>query len=256
MNRFINSVTCGDALQVMKQLSSGCVDLVVTDPPYGDNTSYGPQKQRIAGNEHPLVALAVMYEAYRLLKKNTAAYMFCGMRHLSFVRSFFSQYTRYRLRDVLVWDKVSMGVGFAFRKQYECILALEKGRPRYNNSRLLNLLRCRRVRNSKHPHAKPLPLLKSLIAHSSNPGGLVLDPFLGSGTTAVAARQLGRNFIGIEVDPAYCRIASDNLLRAADKLAVLPLKVNIKTAFHAPTPLALHKHNHLRRRPASPAPAT
>jgi DNA modification methylase len=187
------------------------VNLIVTDPPYGDNVSYGPRRTRIVGNKDPLITLLALSEAYRVLKMHTTAYVFCGMRHLCFLRSFFTQYTRYRLREVIVWDKVSMGLGHVFRKQYECILVLEKGTPRYRNHRMLNLLSYRRVRSSRHPHEKPLDLITSLISHSSDEGGLVLDPFVGSGTTALAAAQLRRDYIGIEIDPRYCRIAEERI---------------------------------------------
>lgn len=203
----INRIICGDATLLLSQLPKNCVDLIVTDPPYGDNVSYGPHSTRIAGNEHPLLALLVMSLSYRVLKPNSTAYMFCSIRHLDFVRAFFSRYTRFRVREVIVWNKLTMGVGPAFRKQYECILVLEKGKPAYRNPRMLNLLSFRRVRSKDHPHVKPAELIKQLINHSSEERGVVLDPFIGTGTTAVAARELGRHFIGIELDRGYCRIA-------------------------------------------------
>lgn len=188
------------------------VDLIVTDPPYGDNVSYGPRHVRISGNKDPLISLVVLSESYRVLKPHSTAYTFCGMRHLCFLRSYFTQYTRYSLREVIIWNKVSMGVGHTFRKQYECILVLEKGNPRYRNHRMLNLLNFRRVFNPPHPHTKPLDLIKALILHSSDKGQLVFDPFVGSGTTAVAAKQLQRDYIGIELDPDYCQIAEERLI--------------------------------------------
>lgn len=207
----LNRVICGDALSILKQFPANSVDLIVTDPPYGDNVGYGPSNLRIAGNEHPLVALQVMTAAYRVLKKNTAAYLFCGMRHLWLLRLYFTHYTRYRIREVVIWDKVAMNVGPAFRKQYECILVLEKGRPRYRNRRMLNLISLPRLRSPDHPHAKPVDLIKKLILHSSDPGDIVLDPFLGTGTTALAARELGRKYIGIELDPDYAQLAQSRL---------------------------------------------
>lgn len=212
----LNQIICGDALRVIKSLPDKSIDLVVTDPPYGDNVGYGPKNIRIVGNENPLMALQVMTEAYRLLKKNSAVYMFCGMRHLWFLRLFFTHYTRYHIREVIIWDKVLIGVGAAFRKQYECILVLEKGRPKYRSRRLLNVLRHPRVRDNAHPHAKPVALIKTLITHSSDELEVVLDPFLGIGTTALAARQLNRNFIGVELEPSYCTVAEERLQQGAE----------------------------------------
>lgn len=204
---YLNRIICGDALQTLKDLPARSVDLIVTDPPYGDNTGYGTQHTRITGNEHPLVALQALSLAYRVLKPNRTAYMFCGMRHLSFIRSFFAAYSRYRGRGVIIWDKVSMGLGSGFRKQYECILVLEKGKPRYRNARMLNILRYPRVRSKLHPHAKPVELMKALILHSSDEGDVVLDPFAGSGTTAVVASQTDRRYIAVEADEDYCQLA-------------------------------------------------
>lgn len=211
----LDRVICGDASRILPRLPSRSIDLIVTDPPYGDNISYGPQHIRIAGNEHPLLVLSVMSLSYRLLKRDSTAYMFCSIRHLDFVRAFFTRYTSFRVREVLIWDKVTMNVGPAFRKQYECILVLEKGRPSYRNPRMLNLISVRRVRDSRHPHAKPVDLIKLLISHSSDEGAVVLDPFLGTGTTALAARELGRDFIGIEIDGDYCRAARARLHASA-----------------------------------------
>lgn len=211
---FLNHITCGDAIDIINQLPAKSIDLIVTDPPYGDNTSYGTKHIRIAGNEHPLTALEAMSLAYRVLKPNRTAYMFCGMRHLAFIRSFFASYTPYKVRDVIIWDKVSMGVGYGFRKQYECILVLEKGTPQYRNHRMLNILHYPRVRSSAHPHAKPVELITALITHSSDEGEVVLDPFVGSGTTCVAALHSGRRFVGVESNAEYHRAAQARM-RAA-----------------------------------------
>jgi site-specific DNA-methyltransferase (adenine-specific) len=212
----LDRVICGDASRILPRLPSQSVDLIVTDPPYGDNVSYGPKNVRIKGNEHPLLALSVMSLCYRLLRRNSTAYVFCSMRKLDFARTFFERHTRFRVREVIVWDKVTINVGPAFRKQYECILVLEKGRPAYRDPRMLNLISVRRVRDHTHPHAKPVELIKHLIRHSSDEGAVVLDPFLGTGTTAVAAREMGRHFVGIEIDDGYCHVARS-------RLAMLPL---------------------------------
>lgn len=207
----VDRIICSDALRTLPQFPKQSVDLIVTDPPYGDNVSYGPHRIRVAGNEHPLIALAVMSKAFRVLKPNSTAYMFCSMRHLDFIRTFFSHYTNFRTREVIIWNKLTMGIGPSFRKQYECILVLEKGKPIYRDPKMLNLLSYSRVRNSYHPHVKPTELIKLLIRHSSIEGDIVLDPFLGTGTTAVAARALNRHFIGIELEENYCRIARARL---------------------------------------------
>lgn len=211
-SEFINQILCGDALQVIKTLPDACADLLITDPPYGNNIAYGEtRKRRIAGDEHPLLGLMVLSAAWRLLKKNATAYMFFGIRHLPLIQSFFQSYTRYRIRDILIWDRQDLGLGYAFRKQYEGILVLEKGKPHYRLTDVRTLLSIQRVNTREHPHKKPVELLELLIRHSSDVGEVVFDPFLGSGTTAVAAQQLGRHYFGIEIDPHYTQVAQQRL---------------------------------------------
>jgi DNA modification methylase len=246
----LDRIIRGDASHVLRQLPNNSVDLIVTDPPYGDNVSYGPRRVRIAGNENPLLALSVMGMAYRVLKRNSTAYMFCSIRHLDFVRAFFSRYTCFRARELIIWNKLTMNVGVGFRKQYECIIVLEKGKPAYRDPKMLNLLSVRRVRDPSHPHAKPVDLVKLLIQHSSTEGSIVLDPFAGTGTTAVAARELGRHFVGIELDANYCRTARARLgVKPVQSSAVKP------TLFHPPhASVPLPQPHHLRRLTHSPTP--
>ena len=210
----LDRIICDDASVDLKTLPPKSIDLIVTDPPYGDNIGYGRLNRSIAGNEHPLISLSVMYDAYRVLKTNASAYVFCGMKHLGFLRAFFQSYTAYGIRDTLIWDKMLRGRGHGFRRQYECILVLEKGKPRYRSPGLSNVLRFQRVRSSRHPHEKPLGLIETLIQQSSDTGGIVLDPFLGSGTTAVAAQQVDRHYIGVELDPSNCNVAKERLAKA------------------------------------------
>lgn len=209
---FTDRIICGDALDMLKEMPDKSINLIVTDPPYGDNKGYGIHNRTIVGNEHPLLALTVLAEAYRVLKANTTAYMFCGIKHLGFLCTFFQSYAKYNIRDVLIWDKLMRGRGHGFRRQYECILVLEKGKPKYRHPGLSNILGVQRVNARQHPHAKPVDLIKTLILQSSDEGDIVLDPFIGSGTVAVAAQALDRKYIGIEIDSQYCRIAEERLV--------------------------------------------
>lgn len=211
----LDRIICGDASRILTRLPNQSIDLIVTDPPYGDNTCYGPRRVRIAGNEHPLLALSVISLAYRALKRNATAYVFSSIRHLDFFQTFFSRYTRFRVREVIIWNKVSMNAWPPFRKQYECILVLEKGHPTYRDPKMLNLLSIKRVRSQAHPHIKPVELIKFLITHSSDKDDVVLDPFIGTGSTALAARELGRHFIGIEINSDYANLARQRLAKAA-----------------------------------------
>lgn len=202
-----NTIYTADAAKLLPSWPTGSVDLLLTDPPYGNDTTYGTGRRRIIGDEHPLLGLQVVASCYRLMKRNATAYVFCGAKHIGFIEDFLMRYTRFRIRELLIWDKRQMGLGLKFRRSFECILVLEKGKPVYRGSALPTLLSVTRVSAALHPHTKPLPLLERLIAASSDLGDVVLDPFAGSGSTLVAAARLGRRYVGVEVAPEYAEIA-------------------------------------------------
>jgi len=210
----MDKIIHGDCVEQLRKVPGHSVELVLTDPPYGDDMPYGRGQRTIAGNANPLVGLSALAECYRILKRNRNAYFFLDVKHLPFIRTFVEQYTDFRIKDWLVWDKTHMGMGQGFRKQHEMILVLEKGKPRYRNLGLANVLSEKRTSTVEHPHKKPIDLLCKLIEQSTDVGDLVLDPFLGSGSTAVAAKLIGRKYIGIEREPKYVAIAKARLLSA------------------------------------------
>ncbi|HEX9776011.1 MAG TPA: site-specific DNA-methyltransferase [Actinomycetota bacterium] len=155
--------------------------------------------------------MAVVAQSYRLLKRNSVGFVFCGVHHLPLWDVFLRRYTRYRVREVLTWDKRNAGYGNVFRRAYENVLVLEKGAPVYHERSIPTLLSVPRVSAKAHPHAKPVALLEKLIRASTKEGDAVLDPFAGSGSTLVAAANLGRHFVGVEVDEVYAKIARQRL---------------------------------------------
>jgi len=184
---------------------------VLTDPPYGNAAHYGRDRKKILNDETPLVGLLALPECYRVLRRNRCCFFFLGIQHLPFVRSFVEQYTSFTIRDVIVWDKCQIGFGHGFRKRHELILALEKGRPKYYDHGLANVLCVNRVHCPDHPHEKPVELLRLLIDHATLPGDLVIDPFMGSGSTGVVAAFLDRRFCGFELDKGYFQAANSNI---------------------------------------------
>lgn len=114
-----------------------------------------------------------------------------------------------RLRNVIVWDKGNFGTGNGFRPTHEMILHLAMPDPVFHAADVGNVIRVPRVPRDKrqHPTEKPVLLLRKLIHVTSPKGGLVIDPFAGSGPLGVAARDEGRNAILVERSEAYCAIA-------------------------------------------------
>ncbi len=198
----INTIICGDCLEVMKDWPDGCVDLVLTDPPYGMNYHSGYYQ---CGNPHaPLhgddrYAVEGVAESIRLAKK--AVYAFCRWDNIHELPE--------KPTSLIVWKKNNWTAGdlkHAHGRMWEGIAFWPQADHEFT-IRLPDVLDCPRVPapSLEHPTEKPLPLLLHII--EANIGNLILDPFCGSGTTCVAAKMLGRNYIGIDISEEYCQIA-------------------------------------------------
>lgn len=201
----LNSVYQMDCLEAMKRIPRRSVDLIVTDPPYGDNVSYGRWNKGIANNQHPLVNCTALFEFQGILKNDSVVYNFTSWKHYPFLTEFVTRYTCFKIRHMVVCNKRGMKLGYGFRNKYELILVLEKGKGRYFLKDFANVIDFNTITHTKtsHPHKKPEEMIERLIMHSSKEGDVVLDPFMGEGTTAIACKKLNRKFIGFEIDTNY-----------------------------------------------------
>lgn len=129
-------------------------------------------------------------------------------------------------KQMVIWDKGKIGMGWHYRRSYETVLVASKGKGKarwYDEShRIENVIRpgdygIRKIipRADQHPTEKPSALAAHFIRLHTQPGDVVLDPFMGSGTTGLAAAELGRSFIGIEKDPRYFTLAKRRLKGAS-----------------------------------------
>jgi len=200
-----NKIIHADCIEYMKTLPNRCINLIITDPPYGDNVGYGFNNKTIRNNENPLINCSALVEMYRVLKLNSSLYLFTNWKHYPFLTEFVMRYTNFKIRHLVVWKKHNFGLGWAFRHQYELILILEKGKPKYNLKNFSDVQTCSHINHNKmnHPHEKPIDLLMKMVEHSSKEGDLVLDPFVGSGSTCKACEKLRRRWIGVELDERW-----------------------------------------------------
>lgn len=225
----------GDALDVLADWDAP-VDAVVTDPPYASGTRLEASKSSSgamlrAGRfaDRPIELDQMTTTGFVWLMRAVAA----RSRHLlpdggSFL-SFIDwrqwpnlvgalETCNYRVQGMIVWDKESFGLGNGFRAQHELICHASKGVPTVHDRGTGNVLRASRVPPDDHPSPKPVGLMERLLNVVCPPDGVVLDPFMGSGTTLRAAANTGRRAIGIEGDERYCEIAAKRLAQG-----VLPL---------------------------------
>lgn len=120
----------------------------------------------------------------------------------------------FKIKNILVWEKNNHGSGDLtgdFAPKHEFIIFLHKGRRLSNGKRDPNIFRFNKTGNKLHPTEKPVDLCEYLLEKFSDGGDLILDPFMGSGTAGVACRNLGRDFIGIELDKDYFEIAKERI---------------------------------------------
>jgi site-specific DNA-methyltransferase (adenine-specific) len=211
----VDTIIQGDCLEVMKEIPDKSIDLVLTDPPYGIDyqsswrTDKSKRFDKISNDKSPF--LAWLPEAYRLLKDDGALLCFCRWDVQENFRDAITQ-SEFKIKSQVIWDREVHGMGDlngAFAPCHDIIWFATKGNFRFYSTRPASVIRCQRLDASGmiHPNQKPIGLFEKLIIPCSDIGQNVLDPFLGSGTTAVAAKRTGRHFIGIELSPEYCEIA-------------------------------------------------
>ncbi len=209
------SVIHGNCIEEMKKMEDKSIDLIITDPPYGidigNSQTFGrgtAAKTYFDDNFEIMDMLDKAFaEMYRVLKDDTHAYVFCGVEYVPEVNKLLSKHGFSVYKIPLIWDKGSGSYpsqGVTFVHSYEAFLHCSKGKRPLNGTPK-DIFSIKRVPPQKkvHPTEKPTELLRDLINLSSTPGDKILDPFAGSGSTLVAAKETTRQAIGIELDEAY-----------------------------------------------------
>ncbi len=210
INEWCNKVIQGDCLELMKKLPDNSIDLIITDPPYGINYLSNYYKN---GNPHKAIKNDDVFffpfeELWRVLKPTGAMFVFYSYK-VPFIDD--------RIKNHIIWIKNNWTAGDLFGdfgNQYESIAFIPKKEFKImGGRRFSNVWKFDRVSPDKlvHPTEKPVDLIRRIIKVGSNKNMLILDPFLGSGTTAVACKQSGRDFIGMELSERYCEIANKRL---------------------------------------------
>lgn len=200
----------GDCVQLMKRLPEACIDLVVTDPPYLVN--YRSRDGRTIPNDRAADWLRPAFaEIYRVMKPNTFCVCFYGWNRVDL---FMDAWKRAGLTPAghIVWQKQYASNTSFLAACHEQAYLLVKGHPFVPRSNAMrDVLPWQYSGNYLHPTQKPEIAIEPLVRALSRPGQVVLDPFAGSGTTAVVARKLGRRYLAFELDPEYFKIAQERL---------------------------------------------
>ena len=257
-----NSVILGDSIKVMKKIPDHSIDLIFADPPYNlqlKDTLYRPDQTTVEAvtqdwdkfnnyKEYDLFTNKWLKECKRILKKGAALWVIGSYHNILRVGTLIQNQDFWILNDI-IWHKTNPMPNFRgtrFTNAHETMLWCTTSRNakytfNYQNMKFLNEgkqmrsdwyipicsgnERIRKENNKRsHPTQKPEALLYRIILSSTNKGDTVLDPFLGSGTTAVVAKKLQRNYIGIEKDKEYISIANKRIKKTKildDKIVIM-----------------------------------
>lgn len=218
----------GDCLELMKDIPDGGVDLIVTDPPYrttsrGNAGNSGGMLQKEINKKgkvfthNDIDCTQYAPEFYRLLKEGSHCYVMTNHVNLIHMLNTFTSVGFHFVKS-LVWNKGNKIMGQYYMSQFEYILFFRKGKGvKINHCGTSDILS---IPNQKtkgedgknlHDTEKPIELMKILIGNSSKENDVVLDPFIGIGTTAVACVNTKRHYIGFELNPDYYNIACRRL---------------------------------------------
>jgi len=243
VNDILDTVICGDCLEVMKQLPDNCVDLVLTDPPYGTTQCKWDyvipiepmwhRLRRIAKPDSAIVLMASQPFTTTLIASNMKMFAYCWVWEKSRKTGFLNA-KRQPLRtteDIVVFYGKQANYNPQMKQVRERFVSRSGEFEGYGKHTALsksnngeeypfNLISIASENNSAHPTQKPVALMKYLIKTYTNEGDTILDFTCGSGTTGVAAVRMGRHFIGIEISPDYCKIAEKRIQDERDKYAL------------------------------------
>ena len=208
----------GNCIEFIKTIEDKSIDCLITDPPYGVDIQFGAYDNQLSrkiendGNIDDALLLldTMLHEVKSKLKDNAHIYIFCNWKIYPQFNAIISKH--FQIKNLIIWDKLFMGMGDLkgnYSSSYEMIVFA--GGNREFLTRPKNIIQCRFNDERFHNTQKPVDLIKQLIENSTNVNETVFDPFLGSGSTVIAANQLKRNFIGCEIDEQNYKITLKRL---------------------------------------------
>ena len=209
----LNKIICGDAIKELQKIPDKTIDLIITDPPYGISRELNCKGQRLGTTAKLNFNFGewdkLNNDWFDIALKKTRGWMmtFCAKKDIGFFINSLEK-NGFIAVDVLVWQKpdpIPLNAKSRFLNAWEAIVIGKKPGAIWNSTYEHNIIKFQapKGKNRFHPTQKPVELIKKLINLTTNAGDIVLDPFMGSGTTAVACIEANRNYIGFEISKEY-----------------------------------------------------
>lgn len=223
----------GDCLELIKQIPSNSVDLILIDPPYeisrptnfqsGEETGRDTDRFRISMDfgewDKNFTGLEVVIkEGYRILRQGGTMICFYDLWKIETLKNLYDS-NKFKQVRFIEWVKtnpvpINSKINYLTNAREVAVSAIKGSKPTFNSSYdngLYSYPICAGKERTIHPTQKPLSLITDLVLKHSNEGDMVLDCFMGSGTTGVACKNTNREFIGIELDEKYYKVACERL---------------------------------------------
>jgi len=211
----INQIVCGDCREIIKDWPDGCIDLILTDPPYGidydkvQGTRPKEKKRKVMADDEKTMTLSFLF------RRPESKIIFGA-------HNFWQQIpTRGRW---LCWDKRNKQSDNVLGGAFE-LAWLNREHGYFKIYRVLhggwmNNDQYYGERKRWHPTQKPINLMRLILEDFSKPNDIIFDPFCGSGTTCIAAALIGRRYIGIDIDEGYCKISRERIQRITKRMLI------------------------------------
>jgi site-specific DNA-methyltransferase (adenine-specific) len=246
---YIDRITIGDCLKVLSNIEDNSVDMCFADPPFNLDKKYASYKDQKPDEQYLQWCRNWLREVVRITKPTGSIFVHNIPKWLTYFAGILNEIAYFR--HWIAWDALSNPLGKTLLPAHYGILFYTKSpngfkfyeiRAPHKRCRVCNnyekdyggkkdqmhsfgalvsdvwtdIHRIRHsVRRDEHPCQLPIPLLERIVLMSTDPGDVVLDPFLGTGTTAVAAKTLGRHLVGVDIEPEYAEIASQKIQNVA-----------------------------------------
>jgi DNA modification methylase len=213
----------------MREMEKNSIDTIVTDPPFFLPAEHYQSRKDWGGRRYSDNSVLkifwdnILQEATRILKPTGHLFVFCNCD--SYPVFYIPTFDKFHKVKSLVWDKTRVGLGHIFRHQHELIIWARHLDSVFIDDHKLrsDILRFPATLSSErnHPVEKPESLLIELIEPTTPLDGIVCDPFAGSGTTLSAAKKIGRQFIGFELDPEWHNVAEIRVSAAKEQRGLI-----------------------------------
>jgi len=210
----LNKIYNKDCLEGINRIADRSIDAIITDPPYFVGMTHNGQKGEMSDLAMCAPFFNLLFKEFkRVLKDSGVVYVFCDWRTYSFQYPIMSKYIP--VKNMLVWNKIA-GPGNSYAFIHELIIVATPETRIFKGCNIFSSpgfsSGAKKSNGEKvHPTQKPVEVIEKLIIDSTKEGDLVLDCFMGSGTTAIACINTGRNYIGFELQEKYCDVATERI---------------------------------------------